>query len=97
MLKIKLIFLFLKLTLIKIISSSHFYGGSITWKYLNSYSNGTQDVNLIYKFYWKTTTGPGHSCDDTKITSQYLIGDNTFINCNVGCSPNSFSISAKTY
>ncbi|CAF1091125.1 unnamed protein product [Brachionus calyciflorus] len=97
--KLGIYFILFSLSLIGVIKASHFYGGSINWKAVETFPNGSVSVQLEYKFYWRSDFDivGNYRCNDTKIATQFPIGDASTVNCNVGCTPNSFSLNSKVY
>ncbi|CAF1012640.1 unnamed protein product [Rotaria sp. Silwood1] len=83
--------------LIPLVETSHFRGGTITWRLLNTTPSGSSvDIQIRQRYSWNRASV---FCDDTYIASLTQIGDNTSISCVSGtCSTwNSNLIYTKTY
>ncbi|CAF0870080.1 unnamed protein product [Adineta steineri] len=66
--------------------SSHFRGGSITWKpvNVNAVTNSTVDIIVEQSYSWKRST---YGCNDTTILTQGTIGDFSYLRCSTySCS-----------
>ncbi|CAF0765661.1 unnamed protein product [Brachionus calyciflorus] len=86
MIRERIYFILVSINLISLLNASHFYGGSINWKAVETFPNGSVSVQLEYKFYWRSDYRPveNYKCNDTKIANQFPIGDTSTVNCSVG-------------
>ncbi|CAF5014992.1 unnamed protein product, partial [Rotaria sp. Silwood1] len=83
--------------LIPLVETSHFRGGTITWRPLNTTPSGSSvDIQIRQRYSWNRASV---FCDDTYIASLTQIGDNTSVSCVSGtCSTwNSNLIYTRTY
>ncbi|CAF1317920.1 unnamed protein product [Rotaria sp. Silwood1] len=85
------------LVLIPFVENTHFRGGTITWRPLNTTPSGaTVQMQIRQRYSWNRASV---FCNDTYIASLTQIGDNTSVSCVSGtCSTwNSNLIYTKTY
>ncbi|CAF4236415.1 unnamed protein product, partial [Rotaria sordida] len=90
----RLLFVFLFLR-VSIIHTSHFRGGTITWRPLNNTPSGsTVDIQIRQRYSWRRSSV---ACTDTTIANRVLIGDNTAVNCVTGTCSSWSSMTTNTY
>lgn len=70
---------------------SHFRGGTINWKPVNSSAdpfNNNVDIFVTTRFYWRLDYEYDAYCDQSTIANNGLIGNFDYIECISGCSSN---------
>ncbi|CAF0885109.1 unnamed protein product [Didymodactylos carnosus] len=74
---------FLYFTILHVVRSMHFRGGTITWAPVNTSqtSSSTVDIIIEQSYSWKRSSHLTDYCDASTIATNGLIGDSSYLEC----------------
>ncbi|CAF3704333.1 unnamed protein product [Rotaria sp. Silwood1] len=80
---------------VSVVHTSHFRGGTITWRPLNNTPSGsTVDIQIRQRYSWRRSS---IMCTDTTIANLGLVGDNSPVNCVTGTCSSWSSMTTQTH